>query len=102
GKRIAISYGLAASAQALSAGSSGTLAENPAYKEAIAALGGTPISGFVAGPAALQLADSMIPADKREGFGELRPYLSKIGYVAIGSGSSGGLTTAKVIVGLTK
>jgi hypothetical protein len=102
GKRIAISYGLAASAQALSAGSSATLAENPAYKEAVAALGGTPISGFVAGSAALQLADSMIPADKRESFGELRPYLSKIGWVAIGSGSSGDLTAAKVIVGLTK
>jgi hypothetical protein len=102
GKRIAVSYGLAASAQALSAGSGATLAENPAFREAVAALGGTPISGFVAGPAALQLADSMIPADKREGFEELRPYLSKIGYVAIGSGSSAGLTTAKVIVGLTK
>ncbi len=44
GDRIAISYGLAASAQALTAGQSATLAEDPAYKEAVAALGSTPIS----------------------------------------------------------
>lgn len=102
GNRIAISYGLAASAQALSAGSSATLAENPAYKEAVASLGDTPISGFVAGPAALQLASAMVPAAKKAGFEVAKPYLNKIGYVAIGSGSSDELTTAKIIVGLLK
>ena len=102
GERIAISYGLAASAQALRAGQSATLAEDPAYKEAVAALGDTPISGFVDGPAALALIQNMIPPGEEEGFEEARPYLEKIAYAAIGAGSSGDLTTAKMIVGLAK
>ncbi|MFN8162802.1 MAG: DUF3352 domain-containing protein [Solirubrobacterales bacterium] len=101
GSRIAISYGLAASAQALTASPGATLSENPAYKEAVASLGGTPISGFVDGPAALRLASAMIPADD-QGFREIKPYLAKVGYVAIGSGSSGDLATAKLIIGFGK
>lgn len=101
GERIAISYGLAASAQALTAGKSATLAEDPAYKEAVAALGSTPISGFVDGPAALQLATSLVPAGE-EGFAEAKPYLAKIAYVALGGGASGDRSTAKLIVGVGK
>jgi uncharacterized protein DUF3352 len=59
GEKIAISYGLAASALALTAGKGSTLAENPAFKAAGSALGDTPISGFVAGPAALALVENM-------------------------------------------
>jgi hypothetical protein len=102
GNRIAISYGLAASAQALSAGSGSTLASNPEYKEAVAALGGTPISGFVNGPAAVALAKNLIPPAELGEFESFRPYLDKVGYVAIGAGSSGDLATAKLIVGLAK
>jgi Protein of unknown function (DUF3352) len=101
GERIAISYGLAASAQALSAGKSATLAADPAYEEAVAALGSTPISGFVDGPAALQIASALVPADE-EGFKEAKPYLTKVDYVALGSGSSEERTTAKLIVGVGK
>ena len=45
-------------------------------------------------------------ADRRptneDGFDEAKPYLDKIAYLAIGSGSSGDLATAKLIAGLGK
>ena len=44
----------------------------------------------------------LIPADEEEGFDEAKPYLEKIDYLAIGSGASGDLATAKLIVGLGK
>ncbi|MBK5219755.1 MAG: DUF3352 domain-containing protein [Thermoleophilia bacterium] len=102
GEKIAISYGLAASAQALSAGTSATLAENPAFKAAGEALGDVPISGFVAGPAALALIENLIPAEDLAELEEAKPFLDKVGYAAIGAGSSGDLATAKLIVGFTE
>ncbi|HET6997177.1 MAG TPA: DUF3352 domain-containing protein [Solirubrobacterales bacterium] len=101
-ERIAIAYGLPAARQALASGGGETLADNPTYKEAVSALGGTPISGFVDGPAALKLASALIPADDKEDFLEAKPYLRKIDYVAIGTGSSGDLATAKLIAGIGK
>jgi 3-hydroxyisobutyrate dehydrogenase-like beta-hydroxyacid dehydrogenase len=68
----------------------------------VAALGGTPISGFVNGPAAVALAKNLIPPADAAGFEEVRPYLDKVGYLAIGAGSSGDEATAKLIVGLGK
>jgi hypothetical protein len=102
GERIAISYGPAASTLALSASEGATLAKDPAFEEAKKALGSTPISGFVDGPAALALVQNLIPADKKEGFEEARPYLDKLAFAAVGAGSSGDLTTSKVILGLTE
>jgi hypothetical protein len=103
GERIAIAYGPAAAAQALAIETKGgSLADNATYKEAVSALGGTPISGFVAGPAALKLASALIPAGEKEGFLEAKPYLGKIDYLAIGSGASGELATAKLIAGIGK
>jgi hypothetical protein len=102
GNRIAISYGLAASAQALSAEGGATLASNPEFQEASKSLDGTPISGFVAGPSALALAENVLSPDKAEELEEAKPYLEKVAFAAIGAGSSGDLTTAKMIVGLTK
>jgi hypothetical protein len=103
GNRIAISYGPAASAQALTAEGGATLASNPEYKEAKEALGGTSISGFVDGPAALAFASDVLPGtEQAEGFEEAKPYLEKIAFIAIGAGSSGDLATAKMIVGLPK
>ncbi|HEX3239799.1 MAG TPA: DUF3352 domain-containing protein [Solirubrobacterales bacterium] len=101
GDKIAVSYGLAASTQALTAGQGSTLAENPAFKAAGSALGDTPISGFVAGPAALALIENMLPAEEQAELEELRPYLDKIEYVAIGAGASGDLATSKLIIGFT-
>jgi hypothetical protein len=102
GSRIAISYGLAASAQALTASKGATLAEDHAYKEAVAALGDTPITGFVDGPAALQLATDLLgQRQEKQSFEAAQPYLEKVAFAAIGAGSDGELSTAKVIVGFS-
>jgi hypothetical protein len=101
GERIAIAYGLPAATKALAADSGDTLADGPAYKEAVAALGSTPITGFVDGPAALHLAAALVPPGE-EGFLVAKPYLTKVDYVAIGSGTSGDLATAKLIAGIGK
>lgn len=98
GRRIAIGYGLAAARKGLAAGSGRTLADDPTYKEAVSALGGTPITGFVDGPAALSLASALIPADDKDGFRDAKPYLAKIDYLAVG----GDQTTAKLIAGIGK
>ncbi|HEU4392732.1 MAG TPA: DUF3352 domain-containing protein [Solirubrobacterales bacterium] len=97
GQRIAIGYGLRAATRALATNSQETLATAPTYREAVGALGDVPISGFADGPAALQLAGTLIDAEDRDEFREARPYLAKIEYLAIGSGSSGNLATAKLI-----
>ncbi len=103
GERIAIAYGPAAAAQALATDAKGdSLADSATYKEAVSSLGDTPISGFVDGPAALKLASALIPADEKEEFDEAKPYLTKIDYLAIGSGASGELATAKLIAGIGK
>jgi hypothetical protein len=99
GKRLAVAYGLPAATKAF-AEAGGTLADDPVYKEAVASLGGTPISGFAAGPAALRLASGLISTKDREGFEEARPYLSKITYLALGSESSDKVGKAKLIVGV--
>jgi len=98
GERIAIAYGLPAAKRALATDSGDTLADNAVYEEAVGALGDTPIGAFVDGPAALKLATVLMPPD--EDFREAKRYLAKIDYLAIGSGSSGDLTTAKLIAGI--
>jgi Protein of unknown function (DUF3352) len=100
GERIAIAYGLPAATKAL-ATSGETLSDSPTYKEAVGALGSTPISGFVDGHAALKLASALVPPGE-EGFEEAKPYLTKVDYLAIGAGSSGDLATAKLIAGIGK
>jgi Protein of unknown function (DUF3352) len=100
-KRVALGYGLAPALQGLSGNSGETLADTPTYKEAVSALGSTPISAFVDGPAALRLAEALVPSDE-EGFQEAKPYLKKVGYIALGTGSDGELTTATLIAGLQK
>ncbi len=102
GEKIAVSYGAAASTQALSAGEGATLAQNPAFEAAGEALGGTPISAFVAGPSALALVESILPADELAEIESARPFLDKIEYAAIGTGTSGELATAKLIVGFAE
>jgi hypothetical protein len=102
GERIAIAYGLPAATQALAAPSGQTLGDSAAYKEAVGALGDTPISGFVDGPGALSLASMLIPADEKAEFNEAKPYLGKIDYLAIGGGSADELATAKLIAGIGK
>lgn len=103
GDRIAIGSGLAPTLAALNAGSGGaTLSGKPSYKAAVSALGKTPISGFIDdGPAALQLVEALMPSSKRDSW-DVLPYLKKISYVGIGSGSEGELATATLIAGIGK
>lgn len=99
--RLAIGYGLPATRQGLDAGQGQTLSDNPNYDDAVAALGSTPISGFVDGAAALRLADALVPSGEEE-FEEAKPYLEKARFVAIGSGVEDDLATAKLVIGLEK
>jgi hypothetical protein len=99
--KIVVSYGPKAAAAALSE-KAGTLGEDPTFEEAKAALGDTPISGFLDGKSAVQLFEAIAsPLEKAE-LMQARPYLEKLGYVAIGGTSSGEHTTAKIIAGLAK
>jgi hypothetical protein len=98
GNRIAIGYGLASTLSAFEEASK-TLADLPAYKDAVSVLGNTPITAFVDGPAALNLASATIPPGEEE-FEAAEQYLEKIDYVAVGSEASDGLATAKLIVGV--
>jgi hypothetical protein len=99
--RIAIGYGLPATLNGLLSGSGKgkTLSESPAYDDAVAALGDTPIGGFADGPGALRLADSLIPSSD-DGFEGAKRYLKSIRFLALGSATQGELATAKLIVGL--
>jgi hypothetical protein len=98
GNRIAIGYGLASTLSAFEEASK-TLADLPAYKDAVSVLGNTPITAFVDGPAALNLASALMPPGEEE-FEAAEQYLEKIDYVAVGSEASDGLATAKLIVGV--
>jgi len=99
--RIAIGYGAAATIRGLTSGSGGakTLSDNPAYEDAVAALGDTPIGGFADGPAALRLADALIPKSD-DGFEGAKRYLKGIRFLALGSATQGDLARATLIVGL--
>ena len=98
GSRIAIGYGLAPTLASFQEAGE-TLADSAPYKEALDALGGTPIAAFVDGPAALRLAENLMPPGE-EDFEEAKPYLQKIDYLALGSEASDDLATAKLIVGI--
>jgi hypothetical protein len=97
--RVAIGYGVPQTLLGLAAPSGKTLADNPAYKEAVSALGDAPISGFADGRAALKLAEALVPRSEA-GFEKAKKYLRSIAFVGIGTGSEGELATAKAIVGL--
>lgn len=98
--RIAIGYGLAPTLASFQE-SGKTLADSAPYKEAVDALGSTPITAFVNGPSAVKLVKALMPAgEEAEEFEEAEPYLEKIGYLAIGSEGSEDLATAKLIVGV--
>ncbi|HEX3041071.1 MAG TPA: DUF3352 domain-containing protein [Solirubrobacterales bacterium] len=96
--KIAVGYGLAATLSSFQEANK-TLADAPAYQDALASLGDTPITMYVDGPSALNLATALVPSGE-EGFEEATPYLGKIEYLALGSEASDGLATAKLIVGL--
>jgi Protein of unknown function (DUF3352) len=98
GSRIAIGYGLAPTLSTFQEKGK-TLSDSAAYKDAVEALGDTPISAYVDGGSALKLATALMPSGSAE-LGEAKPYLQKIDYLALGSEASGDLATAKLIVGV--
>jgi hypothetical protein len=99
--RIAIGYSLAPALAILNGGSGATLSSTPGYKSAVSALGSTPISAYVDGPAALHLAEAIVPRSKTD-FWNAVPYLKKITYIGIGRGASDEVATAKLIAGIGK
>ena len=101
GSRIAIGYSLAPALAVLNGGSGATLSSTSGYKSAVSALGKTPISAYVDGPAALQLAEALVPRSKTD-FWEAVPYLKKITYIGIGRGANDEVATAKLIAGIGK
>jgi hypothetical protein len=99
--RVAVGYSLAPALAVLNGGSGATLSSTPGYKAAVSALGKTPISAYVDGPAALRLAEALVPRSKTD-FWKAVPYLKKITYVGVGRGSSDEVATAKLIAGIAK
>ncbi|HEX5761899.1 MAG TPA: DUF3352 domain-containing protein [Solirubrobacterales bacterium] len=96
--RIAIGYGNVPAALALKPSKGGRLGDEAAYEEAVKALGETPITGYVDGPGALRLAQSLTGNDSE--FREAKKYLRNISSIAIGSEAEGNRVTAKLIVGI--
>jgi len=98
GGKIAIGYGEQATERALSGGGS-KLADAPTFKQAVGALGGDGVSGYLALPAVFQLADSLGAITDPE-YQQARPYLERLNYLIFGSGEQGDFSTSKVIVGV--
>lgn len=96
--RIVVGYGEQATRDAF-APQSPTLAEDPIFQQAVEALGGDGISGYVALPKVFQLADSL-GAVRDSNYLQARPYLERLSYVILGGGEQGDFTTSKVIVGV--
>jgi len=97
--RVVIGYGEQATRQAFSQGGAGTLGGDPTFKQAQQALGGSTLAGYVSLPKVFQLADAL-GALHSSGYVQARPYLDKLTYAVIGSGTQGDFQSLKVIVGV--
>jgi hypothetical protein len=98
--KIAIGYGEQATEQALSGGGA-TLAGDATFKQAVGALAGTGVSGYVSLPKVFQLADSLGSLSDPD-YRQARPYLEHLSYLIFGSGEQGDTQSSKVIVGVGK
>jgi hypothetical protein len=101
GPRIVVSYGPGSASKAVN-GRGPTLGSTADFKVAKGALGPTPISGFVDGHAVPGLIEMSLKTGEKAEFDEVKPFLRKVSYLAVGSEAEGGTQTAKLIVGLTK
>lgn len=99
GNRVSIGYGPGPAFKGIAGSSGATLAGTAGFKAASKALGETPISGYVDGPSALRLAEALVPRSSRD-FWKAVPYLKKVSYVGIGTGSDGDVATARLIAGI--
>ncbi len=97
GDKLVVGYGDKATEQAASGGGP-TLADDPAYKQALSAIG-SELSGYVSLTKVFQLSDAL-GAIADPGYKQARPYLNKLSYAAIGSSKSGDWQTTKAIVGV--
>jgi hypothetical protein len=102
GQRLVVGYGLPATLRGLGSASGPTLSGTRPYNEALDALGATPMTGFAAGAPALRLVEGLVSPEKREELAQLRPYLAKIPFLAIGAEKKGDLAQARLILGVTK
>jgi hypothetical protein len=102
GERIAVGYGLPAALSGLEAGSGAKLSGTRPYNEALDALGGTPMTGFAAGAPVVRLIEGLVSPEEREELAELRPYLTKIPFLAIGAEEKDDVAQARLILGVTK
>ncbi len=100
GDRVVVGYGDAATQQALS-GSGATLDGTSAFDAATKALGDTPLTGFLDIQSVLKLLESM-GASSDSSYQQIRPFLGKLDFAAVGSGSSGDLSTSKIVVKVAK
>jgi len=101
GKRVSIGYGREVTLAGLFPGRETPLTESTDYKAAVSSLDSTPISAFIDGSSSVFLAESLVPRSETD-FWEARPYLKKVDYIAVGTGTEDGLATAKLIVGLVE
>lgn len=101
GDRIAIGYGEQATKQALAKDAGSTLADDSSYKEAVSALGGNSVSGYVALPGVFKLADAL-GSLRDPNYQQARPYLQHLSYLVFGSGKQGDVSTAKAVVGVRR
>jgi hypothetical protein len=102
GERLAVGYGLPATLRGLNSDSGATLSSTRPYNEALDALDTTPITGFAAGAPAVRLVEGLVSPEEREELAELKPYLAKIAFLAIGAEKKGDLAQARLILGVTK
>lgn len=99
GDRLAIGYGVRQTRRALGGERVQPLSGSGAFEAATAALGDTPITGFVDMRGALRLV-AALGASRDQGFAVARQYLDKTRYVAVGSSEDGDRVTTKVVIGL--
>ena len=102
GERLAVGYGLPATLRGLSSDQGPTLSGTRPYNEALDALETTPMTGFAAGAPVLRLVEGLVSPEEREELAELKPYLAKIPFLAIGAEKKGDLAQARLILGVTK
>jgi hypothetical protein len=101
GERIVAGYGRSATNQALDAGAQ-TLASNPEFTSAKDAIGELGIDAFLSLPTVLQIAETQGGLGQDAEYRVAKPYLEKLGSVAIGSGTEDDRNLVRFVIGLTQ
>jgi hypothetical protein len=100
GNRIIAGYGGGIVGEILNAsGKSSGLTGTPAFEAAEGAVGSLGVDAFVALKPVFELADNLGAGDD-PGFRQAKPYLDKLDYLTVGSGSEEERTVVRLIIGL--